>query len=395
MIYTQQEQKIIKNQMKPHLSSIKALVFGAPSKIKNRSEMNAEQLLNRTGQNTGNLLIGYGLRKEIVHSVWDPWHPGIKPQDVKGNYDCVVIPASNFIRDIKLPEIFYSFTDFLEKTSLKCFVVGLGAQAPKTTSYYNIPDETLGFLKIISERTNVIGVRGEYTANLLNENSIKNIQITGCPPYYMNCTPSIIIKRENNTDRIAINGSRNVVSHAFDKQIATNIEKQLMCLAFENNFDFILQNEMPELLFAMANEKEIKNINTSSIQKFYKIDPCEQFVTYMKDHMKIFFDVEDWAKEIVNYGFVIGTRIHGNLIGIINGVPAFCIAHDSRTLELCEFLGIPYLPITKILKIDKKFITKVLEEYDYQSIINRYEYLYQEYIRFFGKNDIPHNLSGV
>lgn len=43
------------------------------------------------------------------------------------------------------------------------------------------------------------------------------------------------------------------------------------------------------------------------------------------------------------FDFVVGTRIHGTVLGLQSGVPALCIATDSRTLELCQTMRVPYI----------------------------------------------------
>ena len=45
---------------------------------------------------------------------------------------------------------------------------------------------------------------------------------------------------------------------------------------------------------------------------------------------------------------VAGTRIHGVVLGLQAGVRGVCIAHDSRTRELCETLGVPFLPASEV-----------------------------------------------
>ncbi len=40
---------------------------------------------------------------------------------------------------------------------------------------------------------------------------------------------------------------------------------------------------------------------------------------------------------------MIGPRIHGVMLAIQAGIPAICIAIDSRTEELCQTMKIPYI----------------------------------------------------
>jgi polysaccharide pyruvyl transferase WcaK-like protein len=41
--------------------------------------------------------------------------------------------------------------------------------------------------------------------------------------------------------------------------------------------------------------------------------------------------------------FVVGARIHGVMLGLQAGIPGLCIAHDSRTREMCETMGVPFV----------------------------------------------------
>ena len=41
--------------------------------------------------------------------------------------------------------------------------------------------------------------------------------------------------------------------------------------------------------------------------------------------------------------FIRWTRIHGTMLALQAGTPALCIAHDSRTLELCQTMKMPHV----------------------------------------------------
>ena len=67
----------------------------------------------------------------------------------------------------------------------------------------------------------------------------------------------------------------------------------------------------------------------------------EEFIRWGRIHGKVFFDVSDWMDYYKGFDFVIGTRIHGTMLALQAGTPALCIAHDSRTLELCQTMKMP------------------------------------------------------
>ncbi len=58
---------------------------------------------------------------------------------------------------------------------------------------------------------------------------------------------------------------------------------------------------------------------------------------------QVFADAEPWKKFLSQQDFAFGTRIHGNIAALASGTPAMLLAHDSRTLELARFHGMPYI----------------------------------------------------
>ena len=69
----------------------------------------------------------------------------------------------------------------------------------------------------------------------------------------------------------------------------------------------------------------------------------QDFVDWSTKYGSIFFDVRNWIEHLKRFDFVIGTRIHGVILGLQAGVPSMCIVHDIRTLELCQTLMVPHV----------------------------------------------------
>lgn len=69
----------------------------------------------------------------------------------------------------------------------------------------------------------------------------------------------------------------------------------------------------------------------------------DEFVRWTERHGNVFFDVPSWMEHYRRFDFVIGARIHGTMLALQAGVPAVCIVHDSRTLELCQTMLVPYV----------------------------------------------------
>jgi hypothetical protein len=67
----------------------------------------------------------------------------------------------------------------------------------------------------------------------------------------------------------------------------------------------------------------------------------EAFKVWCRKRMLAFGDADHWMAWTKRYDFVVGPRFHGVMLAIQAGVPAGCIAHDSRTLEMCQTMEIP------------------------------------------------------
>jgi polysaccharide pyruvyl transferase WcaK-like protein len=73
------------------------------------------------------------------------------------------------------------------------------------------------------------------------------------------------------------------------------------------------------------------------------------FLAWAKRHYKVFFDIAQWQACIKEHDFLVGTRFHGTMLAIQAGVPALCIVHDSRTLELCRTMELPHATQEEVL----------------------------------------------
>lgn len=343
-----------------------------------------------TGQNTGNLLIGHGLRRQIAYSSYSY---GVErdPASVDHEFDLVAVAAANFIyKGFDLGGL----ADFLEANTRPMVVVGLGAQMPSNANAeIEIPEGSKRFLKVISERCVDIGVRGEFTADVLSRLGVNNTTITGCPSYYWNLDGHAEIQKKewHPYFKVSVNGSRNVYDHSYDPEAAKSAESELIRFAQRYRHDYVLQNEFPEfdVLFGNASEQSYQDLSTLSRRHDLRISP-EHYAAYVRAHCKAFFDVDEWASFIKTKDLSIGSRFHGNLIALLNGVPAILIAHDSRTTEMAEFMKIPY---HRVENCDLHDIRKLYEDADFNQFTDKYGTARNRYSEFMDRNSVPHLLS--
>jgi hypothetical protein len=63
---------------------------------------------------------------------------------------------------------------------------------------------------------------------------------------------------------------------------------------------------------------------------------------YREDKIRLFLDPTTWVRFMRDREFSFGTRIHGNIAGLLAGTPSVVLAFDSRTLELARYHKIPH-----------------------------------------------------
>ena len=112
--------------------------------------------------------------------------------------------------------------------------------------------------------------------------------------------------------------------------------------------------------------------------------------TYVKAHARLFFRVDYWSKALESYDYVFGTRLHGTVMALNSGVPAFMLHHDSRTKELCDFAGIPSAD-SQSFRLSLPNIQQAIERADFSAYYTRRLANKQTYKAFLHANGLALN----
>ncbi len=368
------------------------LLIGANHSVHDAGE-NLYRTYQNTGYNSGNLLIGYAVNSHFPNNdstgmLHFKLLTDAEISDYREKYDKVLIAAANFIHQ------HFDFTIMginLKKLNLPVVVFGIGAQADDAQNV-NIPliEGTRDFLYTISELSESIGVRGEFTQRVLENIGIKNTTIIGCPSFYL--TKDKNFKMEDNGWNF--NGNYAV---GFTN-IKSPQEQKLIALAYKNNYDMIGQMEIVEQYWSKSNTEPIMPLsyvekymaeNNARMGIYTKLFEAEkpEVMKYFNDHFTQYYDIEEWFTNIKKYEFVTTTRIHGNMCALLNKVPSIMITHDSRTTELAEFFSIPRVSLEEFEKFETvdELIDKKL---DYTKFNNDYESKFVNFENFVKRNGL-------
>ncbi len=386
----------------------RVLYLGAPLGVRIATDATIPDLMLDTGQNTGNLLIGDAIRRQLspgtVCTANDLLQrsgaaralPRLAPlemldtTELERSFDVIVIGASNFLHG---GADFGRWASFLESVQLPCVIIGLGAQAPDFNWPVEVPAGTGRMLRILAERSVSLGVRGDFTAETVRRLGIDNVRVVGCPSMYWTCQPDLRVVRRTATNEIAVsvNGSANVVDHSVDPRSSRRVEAAIARLSFELGYPYVLQNEteLMAILTDVPGSSEASLVNALRQRYGFADTSSGDFISFVRRNMRVYSELNTWLAAVQQSDFVLGTRFHGCLVALLGGVPCFVIVHDARTREMCELLRIPHEDVRNVGAIDVRGLYDTL---DIEGLETTYRLRFRNYVDFLDENSLSHCL---
>ncbi|QYU66838.1 polysaccharide pyruvyl transferase family protein [Leptolyngbya sp. 15MV] len=346
--------------------------------------------LEATGANTGNMMIGYGLW-HATEAAAKAFHPGfgtLPPERLHEQFDAIFIPASNFVS----PSVdLTGQADYFARTRLPIFCFGLGSQILPGGDRRLRPG-TERFLRLVSERSGAIGVRGSFTAEVLWGMGIRNLSVVGCPSL-LALQPTALARLATarpSLDKVVLGFSNNVRGHALAPEAMRVGENALFQRMLGENAFYVIQNEKPELILLTAMERGDAKVAAAAIEataQLFEVAAGRADVRrFLETRLRVFFGVEDWLGCTRTTSAAIGTRFHGNIAALLAGTPALFLVHDMRTLELCELLRAPHLLLDRAWSADE--IVERLLDADYGAFVAQFPRLMTEWRLFLARNGL-------
>lgn len=350
----------------------------------------AESVLtqNVLATNIGNLLFGQSVFRalsvegtEIVTNSYNSERDGIDDkyiQRINDEFDSFVVPLANFFRPSARHNM-GNFTRVIEGLNIPVTVVGVGSQHPLNDEGEHDPllDEAAKrFMSAVLDRSASVGVRGEETAAYLKRIGFgdEHIDIIGCPSIFMHGpNPEVrpLGARLAEAGSLAMSGSPETAVMA---PMIMNHAKRF------GRFRYIPQNSWDLDTIAWG-EPRSQPDGVSPL-----VNPDNPL--HLNDQIRFPLDPNTWVDYLRDFDFVLGSRVHGSIAGILAGAPTLLLAHDSRTRELANYHQIPYLPIDQVTENTR---AEDLYQYaDYTKFHSRLGETFDKFTSFLEKNNLSH-----
>lgn len=280
----------------------------------------------------------------------------------------------------------------LERLKMPILAFGIGAQAPAKGKLV-LSDSTKRVLRIIAEKSASIGVRGNFSAEVLWDLGIKNVRVIGCPTLFRNNDPDLRIDLPplDQIRRVGFTLRREVSrSYAQDMQHYLALQRRtLLALAQRYDVEIMAQGEIEEkkMLWGTADQRQ-EAVQALLDQGWFEAADDPLIGLY---RAKLFYSdvVAEYEALVRRRDLVLGYRLHGNLMALANAVPSIYFTYDSRTSEFVETFGIPSFDVFSRTEFD-------IEEYWDQGRFERFNRLYRrgygEIRSFLDENAIDHKM---
>lgn len=119
-----------------------------------------------------------------------------------------------------------SRAEFLNEARLPLVAVGLGAQARRIGDHVPLTPGTVDYVRALSAWSDVIGVRGVYSGEVLKATGVSNYEVTGCPSNFLNPNESLGVSISDRMGEGAF--ARAVLTQGDQKKVLRPVERKAL-----------------------------------------------------------------------------------------------------------------------------------------------------------------------
>jgi hypothetical protein len=262
---------------------------------------------------------------------------------LNAEYDYVFLRGSNYIHN---QMVWDDAVAVLRRLKIPVIAFGIGAQAP-VSGKLELSETSRTVLKLMADSTASVGVRGTYSAEVLNGIGIKNVRIIGCPTAFRANRPDLAIRLPalDSVKQVGVTLRREVSpTYARDIKRYLTFHRDLV-KALAGRFDATLmaQGEIEEKKLALGTPAQKEEAMAALRQNGWASEWYLDAGMEALYRERLFYSdvVADYEALVRRLDLVLGYRLHGNLMALANGVPSIYFTYDSRTVEFAETFSIP------------------------------------------------------
>ena len=114
------------------------------------------------------------------------------------------------------------------------------------------------------------------------------------------------------------------------------------------------------------------------------ISDAGELCNYINRESDFFYSNKEWLDGIKGCNFSIGSRFHGNVMGLRAGFKSLFLTTDSRTKEMVSFFNLPHMSIKEFS--EEKNMDYYYDKADYSEFNKKYSKIFDGFTDFLRKN---------
>lgn len=363
-----------------------AFLFGISPSLHNSALLSSADCYRKVGENTGNLAFHWAISQQL--GLFDNVEWSEPDARFHAGGRLAVMPCAN---QVGVHIDMRQEAARIAGTQMKLVALGLGAQSNLDMTIPDVPEGTIAWIRELVRRApNAapnISVRGEFSRRVMESLGFAdNVEVLGCPTLFINSDRALgekLAARFDGVDRVCV-----VAGHYQWTELA-RLEASLASIAASTDGAYVMQSPFEMVALGRGDLRAVSDQVIGECRDFCAphLD-VGQFKAWLMRHARSFFDVSAWMEYMRRYDLVIGARIHGVMLALQAGIPAICIAHDSRTLELCQIMKVPFLNARDFSDGITKAQLAGLWEFDGAQFDRNRQELAQRYRDFLARNGL-------
>lgn len=282
-------------------------------------------------------------------------------------------------RYVRLLEFLKSYED------VPVVIFGLGAQSrAQDLPSGALPPEAIELMKYLGDHTEAIGVRGEYTAAVFEHYAgVTNTFVTGCPSFFSRpfAFDQLAQALADNRDGRASYSGTNYSDEHEHQMLLRAIGEDLHLVESSNRFlaryvrDLQRGLKRPAIPTLLKPDVESGNLSRARVEE------------YFSSRFQLFREARAWYKFNADcVGFTYGTRFHTCMAGLLSGIPALWVTHDSRTEEFTRYLRLPAISKEEAASLDPAGLRGKI---DYSEMYRALPELFGRFNEYLGIHRLP------
>ena len=340
----------------------------------------------KTIQN-GNFNIGNRLWLQGLMSVIDTGEnqyvyrtPEMSADEINDQFDFIILPEANLLSE-RYQGSMKEYIAAFSRIKIPVYIIACGAEAPSFEALddlvKNIGDVSSRFIETIYNTGGEFALRGEFTKALFDRLGFSGAVVTGCTSLYQMGRAFHVPGVNQNED----------IRPIFNGRIST---VQALMKAWPQSEHMDQEAFLHALYMPKGNKLKYKDLLA-----LYRRHGLYATELLRDDRIRLVPDMYNWhtymAHSNANYSF--GTRIHGNIMAIMSGIPATVVAIDSRTREMAEFFNLPYIIHKRGHSYSPEELQACYTEADYSKFNETFSTKYDAFAKFLIDHQIVSHLN--